>query len=180
MNMVDVSIVLLLALSAVLGFRSGLIQSVFSLLGLIAGIAIASWNYKRLADELYPLTNDKSLSEAIWFCLLALAVMLVGVLIGLLVKKLIHGIGLAWLDRVTGLIFGLLRGALLVVLCIVTLVAFFPETKWLGDARLAKYFLGTAHLTTQMTPADLKEKIQSGLRVLEKDSPEWLKKKINL
>jgi len=77
-------------------------------------------------------------------------------------------------------LIGLLRGALLVVLCIVTLAAFFPDTRWLGDARLAKYFLGTAHLTTQMTPSELKEKIMGGLRVLEKDSPEWLKQKINL
>jgi membrane protein required for colicin V production len=180
MNPVDIAIVLLLILSGALGFRSGLIQSVFSLLGLIAGIAIASWNYKHFADELYPLLHNKPLSEAIWFCLIALAVMLMAGLAGLLLKKVIHGVGLGWLDKLTGLIFGLLRGALLVVLCIVTLAAFFPDTRWLGDARLAKYFLGTAHLTTQMTPTDLKEKIMTGLRVLEQDSPEWLKRKINL
>jgi len=92
----------------------------------------------------------------------------------LLLKKLIHGVGLGWLDRLAGLAFGLLRGALLVTLCIVALAAFFPDTRWLGDAQLAKYFLGTVHLTTQMTPQDLKHRILEGLRVLRKDSPAWL------
>jgi membrane protein required for colicin V production len=174
MNLVDVVIVLLLVVSAIVGFRSGLIQSVFSLLGLIAGIAIASWHYKQFGDELAPILHNRALSEAIWFCLLALAVMLVASLIGMLIKSVIHGVGLGWLDRVTGLFFGLLQGAMLVTLCIVTLAAFFPDTRWLGDAQLAKYFLGTAHLTTRMTADELKHRILEGLRVLEKDSPEWL------
>jgi membrane protein required for colicin V production len=72
------------------------------------------------------------------------------------------------------LIFGLLRGAVLVTLCIVTLAAFFPETSWLENAQLARYFLGTAHLTTQMTPEELKDRILHGLGVLEEDAPKWL------
>jgi membrane protein required for colicin V production len=170
----DIAIVLLLILSAALGFRSGLIQSIFSLFGLVAGIAIASWHYKRFSDELVPYVHSKALADAIWFCLIALAVMLVAGLMGMLIKKLVHGVGLGWLDKLTGLVFGCLRGALLVVLCIVTLAAFFPDTRWLGDAVLAKYFLGTAHLTTRMTPNDLKERIMGGLHVLQKESPAWL------
>jgi len=174
MNVVDIAIVLLLVLSAIQGYRTVLIQSIFSLVGLILGIAVASWNYKHFADDLWPLLHNKPLSEAIWFCLLALAVMIAAGLIGMLIKNVVHGVGLAWLDKLTGLVFGFLRGALLVVLCIVTLAAFFPDTRWLGDSQLSKYFLGTAHLTTQMTPDDLKHRILEGLRVLEKDTPEWL------
>jgi hypothetical protein len=59
----------------------------------------------------------------------------------------------------------------------VTLAAFFPDTSWLGNAQLARYFLGTAHLTTQMTPEELKLRIEMGLRVLENDAPDWLRVK---
>lgn len=177
MNVVDIVIVLLIVLSAVHGYSSGLIQSVFSLMGLIAGIAIASWHYRRFAYELAPLVHSRAVAEAIWFCLIALAVMLVAGLLGMLFKGLIHGVGLGWLDKLTGLIFGILRGAVLVTLCIVTLAAFFPDTRWLGNAQLARYFLGTAHMTTQMTPEELKLRIEMGLRVLEKDAPEWLHEK---
>jgi len=177
MNLVDIVILLLLVLSAVLGYRSGFIQSCFSLAGLIAGIAIASWNYKHFAGQLAPTVQNPRLAEAICFCLLALAVMLVAGLLGMLIKGLIHGVGLGWLDRIFGLVFGLLRGALLVTLCIVTLAAFFPDTRWLGDAQLSRYFLGSVHITTHITPEELKRKILNGLHVLERDSPDWLQPK---
>ena len=174
MSVVDIVIVLLIVLSAMHGFSSGLIQSAFSLFGLIAGIAVASWHYRRFAYELAPMVHSRALAEAIWFCLIALAVMLVAGVLGMLCKGLVHGIGLGWLDKLAGFIFGLLRGAVLVTLCIVTLAAFFPDTSWLGNAQLARYFLGTAHLTTQMTPEELKLRIEMGLRVLERDVPDWL------
>ncbi len=177
MNPVDVAIVLLLVLSAALGFRSGLIRSVCSLLGLFAGVVIASWNYKWFADVRYPLLKSRAASEAVWFCLIALMVMVVSGLLGMLIKKLIHGVGLGWLDRGLGLIFGLLRGALLAIVCIVVLAAFFPDTRWLGDARVAPYFLSMTHVTTRMTPRELEAKIGYGLGVLEENSPKWLKPK---
>ncbi len=174
MNVVDIAILLLVIFSAVQGFRSGLIRSVFSLLGLIAGIAVANWHYMRFVNDLMPWLHSKALAEAVSFCLVALSVMLVAGLLGLLLKGVIHGIGLGWLDKLAGLAFGLLRGALLVTLCIVSLAAFFPDTRWLGDAQLAKYFLGTAHLTTRISPEELKHRILEGLQVLKKDSPNWL------
>jgi len=174
MNVVDIVILLLLVLSALAGYRSGLIQSVVSLLGLIAGIAVASWHYKRFGAELEPMVHSRALADAIWFCLIAIAVMLVAGVLGMLLKGLVHGIGLGWLDKGLGLLFGILRGALLATLCIVVLAAFFPDTTWLGQARLSRYFLGSVHLTTRMTPKELKEKIWNGLKVLEQDAPEWL------
>jgi len=174
MSLVDIVIVLVLIASAIQGYRSGLITSVASLLGLIGGIAIASWQYPRFVGIFVPILRSDALSDAVSFALVALVVMILAGLIGMLLKSLIHGIGLGWLDRITGLFFGLLRGALLITLCIVTLAAFFPNTRSLGDAQLAKYFMGTAHLTTHMTPEELKARILRGLHELEKDSPNWL------
>ena len=174
MSLVDIVIVLVLIASAIQGYRSGLITSVASLLGLIGGIAIASWQYPRFVGIFVPILRSDALSDAVSFALVALVVMILAGLLGMLLKSLIHGIGLGWLDRITGLFFGLLRGALLITLCIVTLAAFFPNTRSLGDAQLAKYFMGTAHLTTHMTPEELKARILRGLHELEKDSPNWL------
>ena len=177
MNVVDIVILLLLVVSALSGFRSGLIQCVLSLVGLLAGIAVACWNYKRFAYEFAPVVHSQAVSAAICFCLIALAVMLVAGLLGMLIKGLVHGVGLGWLDSALGLIFGLLRGAVLATLCIVILAAFYPDTRWLSDAQLSRYFLGSAHLTSRMSPKELEEKIQDGLAVLEQDTPNWLRPK---
>jgi membrane protein required for colicin V production len=174
MSLVDIVIVLVILLSAIQGFRSGIITAVASLIGLIGWIILASWQYPRFVGVFIPALRSEALSDAVAFALVALVVMLVAGLLGWLLKRLIHGIGLGWLDRFTGLLFGLLRGALLITLCIVVLAAFYPDTRWLENAQLAKYFMGTADFTSYMTPDELKAKILNGLHVIEKYSPNWL------
>jgi membrane protein required for colicin V production len=174
MNPVDLVIILLLLLSAFWGFRTGLIQCIATLVGLIFGIAFASWYFKHLSNQLEPYIRNTAISEAAAFFLIAMLVMVVAGLIGMVLKKIIHGVGLGFVDRILGTLFGFLQGALLVTLFIVALAAFFPDTRWLGNAKLSKYFLGSVHLTTQITPGDLKQRILGGLHELEKDTPSWL------
>lgn len=177
MNYVDIVILVMLVLSALFGFRSGFIQSVCSLIGLIAGIAIASWNYQLVAFHIEPAIRNHALANVAGFCIIAFVVMILAGLLGMIVKGLVRGVGLGWLDHTLGLIFGVLRGALLATLCIVLVAAFFPEREWLSNARLAPYFLGFSQITVTITPGELKKKIEDGLQVLEKDSPEWLRPK---
>ncbi|HEY9125948.1 MAG TPA: CvpA family protein [Acidobacteriaceae bacterium] len=177
MNIVDIAIVLMLVLSAVLGFRTGLIRSVASLLGLIVGIAIASWNYARLAEQFTPGWHSRATADALWFCVIAIVVMIVAGLVGLLLQKVVHGVGLGWLDRILGLFFGFLRGAALATLCVTVLVAFFPETLWLGSAQLPHYLLNSLNLTVQAAPGEFQQKISDGLEKLEQQSARWLREK---
>lgn len=177
MNFVDVVILLVLAVSSLLGFRSGFIQSVCSLIGLIAGIAIASWNYQLVAFHIEPAIHNHALANVAGFCIIAFIVMILAGLVGMIVKSVVRGVGLGWLDHAIGLIFGLLRGALLAVLCIVLVAAFFPEREWLSGSQIAPYFLGFSQITITVTPGELRKKMEDGLRVLEKNSPEWLQPK---
>jgi len=174
MNFVDIVILILVGLSAFAGFRSGLIRSVFSLVGLVVGVVFASWQYKHFSGEVYQITKNKTLSEAIWFCLLVLGVMVVAGLCGLLVRRLVHLVGLGWLDNLAGFGFGLLQGALLITVCVMTLAAFFPDIAWLSEAKLAKYFISAAEVTTHMTSDELKKRILTGLAEIREHSPAWL------
>jgi membrane protein required for colicin V production len=174
MNVVDVVILLMLVVSSLLGFRSGFIQSVCSLIGLIAGIFIASWNYQLVALHLEPVVHNHAVANVAGFCIIAFLVMILAGLLGMIVKSLVRGVGLGWLDNTIGLIFGVLRGALLATLSVVLLAAFLPDTELLSGARLAPYFLGFSQITITITPWELKKKIEDGLQVLKKDSPLWL------
>jgi membrane protein required for colicin V production len=174
MHIVDIFIVILLVLNAALGFRSGLIQSIASLIGLLAGIAIASWNYTRVEVYVAGLFHDEAVTAVISFVLVVLVVMLIAGLIGLLLRKMIQGIGLGWLDRILGLIFGLLRGALLVVLFIAVLAAFFPDTLWFEHSDLAGYFMRSVDVTIQMQPGALRDRTRKGLEYLRKNSKQLL------
>jgi len=176
-NIVDIVIVIVLLLSLAAGYRSGIIQSIFSLVGLVLGVSIASWNYMRFGDELAPMVHSTQLAYAIWFCLIALGVMLAAGLVGMLLKGVIRSIGLGWLDRFAGMIFGLIVGAGLVTLMIVAMAAFFPATSGLGESHLAKYFSASVEITTSLTADEMKRRVRDELNTLEEHSPLWLRPK---
>jgi membrane protein required for colicin V production len=174
MAWVDWTIVIVLLLAVLEGLAHGLIRSVCSLGGLAAGLILASWNYARLGALMVRVVRFDAVANTIAFLLIAMLVMwLVGWLGGVL-SRAVHGIGLGCLDRLAGAIFGFFKGALLVTLCILVTLAFFPSAHWLIRARLPREFFGACHLSMRTSPAELKARVQRGLDMLEKESPQWL------
>lgn len=170
----DWLILALLAGSALAGLGSGFFVSFCSLAGLAAGLLLAASNYPAGASMLEHVLGNRQAAQAAAFLLIALAVMLACGLAGRLLRSLFRLIGLGWADRLMGAAFGLLRGAAIVTLIIVTAAAFLPRRKWFDESRLAGYFLSTAHATANITPGELSAKIRSGLRKLEEERPAWL------
>jgi len=60
------------------------------------------------------------------------------------------------------------------MLIVLVSVAFFPEARWLTEAKLPRMFFGACHLSTHMTPAELSERVRQGLKLLEHESPRWM------
>jgi membrane protein required for colicin V production len=174
MMLEDWLIVIVLVLSVLGGVSQGFFRSVFSLGGLVIGLAVAAWNYGRIAALLTPFIKVEAIADAVGFIVIALVVMAIAGLAGTVLHKTFHKIGLGCLDRLAGAGFGLLQGALLVTLCILVAVAFFPQAHWLVEARLPRLFFGACHLSTNWTPAELTDRIRRGLTLLEQDSPWWL------
>jgi membrane protein required for colicin V production len=174
MTWVDLAIVIVLAASVFGGLAQGFLRSVCSLCGLFFGLVLASWNYVRVAVILLPLVRIEPIADAIGFLLIALLVMGAANILGMAAASTVRGIGLGCLDRIAGAAFGFLQGALLVTLGILAIVAFFPQAHWLADARLPRYFFGACHLSTQLSPTELADRVRSGLRILEHDAPDWL------
>jgi membrane protein required for colicin V production len=174
MMLEDWLIVLVLVLSVLGGLSQGFFRSVFSLGGLVIGLAVAAWNYGRIAALLTPFIKVEAVSNAIGFIVIALVIMGLAGLTGIGFHKAFHKMGLGCLDRLAGAGFGFLQGVLLVTLCILVAVAFFPEAHWLVEARLPRLFFGACHLSTHMTPSDLADRVRRGLSLLEQESPWWL------
>jgi membrane protein required for colicin V production len=174
MTWVDWAIVVMLAVSVLTGFSHGFLRSVCSLAGLILGLGFAAWNYDRAAALLLPMVHVEAVANAIGFILIALMVMLVANLIGALLSKAVHKLGLGCLDRLAGGVFGFFQGALLVTITILVVVAFFPQAHWLAEARLPKFFFGALHLGVRVSPAELADRVRSGLQIMERNVPEWM------
>jgi membrane protein required for colicin V production len=174
MAMVDWVIVLVMLLTALGGMSEGFFRSAFSLLGLVLGLAVAAWNYAWIAKAILPVVRFEPVANTIGFVLIAFLVMGLAGAVGNILTKTVHGMGLGFLNKLAGAAFGLLQGALLVTLMILVTVAFFPRAHWLAEARLPKLFFGACHLSTRMSPAELAQRVQHGLKLLEEESPQWL------
>jgi membrane protein required for colicin V production len=171
---VDWAIVIFLVVSVLGGLQQGFFRSVCSLGGLVLGLVLAAWNYARVAALLRPLVHIEAVADTIGFLLIALVVMALAGILGSVLAKTLHQLGLGCLDRLAGGVFGLLQGALLVTLCILVAVAFFPTAHWLTEGKLPKQFFGACHLSTRVSPEYLAERVREGLRTLEEESPEWM------
>ena len=174
MTLVDWIIVVILAAAVLAGIARGFFRSALSLTGLLLGLALAAWNYWRLAAILKPLVRSSEVANAIAFIVIALLVMAVAAILGQLLAKLFQKVGLGCLDRMAGAVFGFIEGVVFVTVCILVTVAFFPQTEWLTQSRLPRYFFGALHVSTHVTPAKLADQIRSELRTLESESPSWM------
>jgi len=174
MQWVDWIILAVLVASALAGMVQGFFRSICSLVGLILGISLATWNYGRMAAVLKPIVRSQTVADAIGFLFIALVIMVVANLTGIMLKKMFHWMGLGCIDIMGGAIVGFVQGILLVTVCILVTVAFFPQTEWLAQARFPRRFFGALHLSTQVTPSELSGRIVDGLKTLEEESPQWM------
>jgi membrane protein required for colicin V production len=174
MTLADWIIVVVLAAAVLGGMSRGFFRSAFSLGGLVIGLMLAAWNYGRLARIVLRFVHNPEVANAIAFLVIALLVMAVAAVAGEMLAKIFQKVGLGCLDRLAGAVFGFFEGALLVTVCILVTLAFFPKAQWLTGAKLPPYFYGACHVSTHITPSGLAERVRQELRRIETESPPWM------
>jgi membrane protein required for colicin V production len=174
MTWIDWIIVIAIAAAVLSGLSQGFLRSVFSLIGLLLGLALAAWNYIWVGALFKPFVKVVEIADAIGFLLIAILVMVVAGFVGAVLSRTFQKIGLGWLDSLVGGAFGLLQGVLLVTIIILVAVAFFPDTRWLTDAKLPRHFFGALHFSTRVSPEELAARLRLGLKLLQEETPAWM------
>jgi membrane protein required for colicin V production len=174
MTWADWCIVAVLAGSVLTGLLQGFFRTVCSLIGLFAGLTLAAWNYHHVAALLLPLVHVDAIADTIAFFAIALLVLALANLVGAILGKTLEWMGLGCLDVIAGGIVGFFQGALIVTLCIMLTLAFFPKAQWLSQSQLAHLFFGACNASTHLSPEQLADRVLKGIRTLELQSPPWL------
>ncbi|MGI9274203.1 MAG: CvpA family protein [Endozoicomonas sp.] len=129
-------------ISALISLKRGFFKEVLSLVTWVAAIFIA-WSFGgSLAVQLTEYIETPSVRMISACLLLFIASLLVGGLINRIFAELVHATGLTGTDRVLGMIFGALRGCLMVIL-VVGLMSFAPlenDSAW-KESHLLPHFL---------------------------------------
>jgi len=137
----DLAIVGIFALSALVAFFRGVVRSLIGLVawivGIVAGIVFAA----PVASLLPEFPDYPLLPHALAFVIIFLVAIVIGALIAWPMHAVIHKAGLGFVDRGLGLVFGLIRGGIL-VLAFVLAAGFSPlvERDWWQNSLLAAPF----------------------------------------
>jgi membrane protein required for colicin V production len=113
MTSFDYAILAILALSVLISIWRGLVREVISILSWLVALWLAVRFAVDMAEWMPAAISNPSLRYVAAFACLFLGTIIVLELIGVLIAKLLRAVGLGFLDRLLGAIFGFARGALI-------------------------------------------------------------------
>ena len=142
---VDWAIIAIILVSGLISLKRGFVREALSLVIWIVAGAVAWLFGGALAEHLGGFIETPS-ARIIAACgILFVATLLVGALISFLLGELVRATGLTGTDRLLGMVFGVARGALLVVV-LVGLLSLAPvqQDSWWRESSLVPHFLMVA------------------------------------
>lgn len=128
---IDVAILVVVALSAIIGFFRGFLREALGLAIWALAFYVAFVFSTPGAVYLQRWIHTDSIRLAVAFAAIFLAVLIVGAVVSHLLGRLIRETGLAGTDRAVGIVFGVVRGvAVLIVLVLIAGVTPVPKQPW--------------------------------------------------
>ena len=167
LTIVDYSVVFVLFISAVFATLRGMTREFLGLLGWIVSVVVANYAKPLLENPIADLINADGLSAALAWGLPFGATVIVWFLFASLLSPGLTRAGLGSLDRWLGVIFGVARGYLLVLLAfIVAVIALEGENKLpttIQNAQSTPFFSLSAQHFARFMPDDYSDKLLSSL-----------------
>lgn len=122
----DWVILAILLVSSLISLKRGFVKEALSLANWIVAFFIALAFRDVLAVLISPYISTPSLRDMVAFATLFAATLIVGAMLNNLVSELVRMTGLSGTDRTFGMIFGLLRGFVIVMAIIIFVPNFVP------------------------------------------------------
>lgn len=170
MNWLDYLLLAIVAISAAMGFYRGFIRMGFSFAATIAALLAGLWFYGAAAAPIQEYVSHRMIANLIGFLLVFLAVQAGGALLGYLLAKFFKAAGLSWLDRLLGGGLGLVRGAVVAAILVMTIMAFShrPPPRAIVDSHVAPYVVEASGAMAAMAPREVKDGFHHSYREAKK------------
>jgi membrane protein required for colicin V production len=153
MNWLDIIIIVILVGSAFAGWRTGLIRSLLSLIGLVVGIKLAGFYYLSLAPRLNFIPDERA-ARIVAFVIVLAIVMLAALILGWLFTKIVSALTLGWLNGLGGMVFGLGMGAISLGAILAIWVRFFGINQAISDSGLARLLTDQLSVLLALLPSE--------------------------
>jgi len=121
MTSFDYAVLTIIGLSIIFSVMRGMVREVLAILGWVAAFYVG----RTYTDQILPMIPvdipTESLRVLAAFLVLFLATLLLASLLGIALSAIIRKVGLGWLNRLLGAMFGVIRGLLIV--CVLVFLA---------------------------------------------------------
>lgn len=123
MNQIDIIVIAIIIISAVLGLYWGIIRQVLSIVGLVAGIVVASRYAPSVAEWLTSFLPDTRFVDVIAYGVVVIGVSALASLLASLLHGFVGLLFLGWADHLLGAVLGAIQGAMLATVLVAILAA---------------------------------------------------------
>jgi len=156
MNWLDVTIIVIMLSLAIVGLRNGLIRSLSTAVGIVAGIVVARRYYEVFFEDLLPIVNNETGAKMVVFVLIFLAVLIITSFVGSGLRKVVSVLFLGWLDTAIGGILGLAVAASILGVALSLLGASdaFGISGPIKDSTLAPFLMARMPLIIDLLPEE--------------------------
>ncbi len=163
MTWVDGAVLAVLALSAIIAFSRGLVHEVLGIGAWIGALLLAVLAQPHLHDWVMGFIQPPWLADAAIFGGVFLVTLILLKVVIARFSRIVQNSALGGVDRALGIVFGLARGAFIVILLYVVAGLFLPSTdRWpepVREARAFPYVADGARQIVGLLPADYRPRL---------------------
>tara|TARA_B100000809_G_scaffold245270_1_gene272052 strand:+ start:794 stop:1297 length:504 start_codon:yes stop_codon:yes gene_type:complete len=143
MNWADWTILAILAISSLISLKRGFVKEALSLAVWVLAFMMATIFSSPLEVLLESAISTPSIRQMTAFGILFAATLIVGAMVNYLIGEVVKMTGLSGTDRLLGMIFGLARGAIVVMAILLLLPGFIPvdQDPWWHSSSIIPHFL---------------------------------------
>ncbi|MFT7179580.1 MAG: membrane protein required for colicin V production [Oceanospirillaceae bacterium] len=142
LNVFDWILVAIIATSSVFGLLRGFVKELLSLASWVAAFFVARLFSFKLSNFMVDWIDQPQFRVIAAFVILFAATLVVGALINNVFSRLVSATGLTGTDRLFGMVFGVVRGGLLVIV-MVSLLSLTPVSndEWWQSSLIIPHFI---------------------------------------
>lgn len=153
MNWLDIVILIVIAVFFFGGLKNGIIKTLVSLAGLVAGIALAGQYYPILTPYL-TFIPEITIANIVAFIIILMAVLVFAAVAAAVLTGFAKAILLGWLNGLLGGVFGISMGVITVSVLLTIWVKFRGPADFIEESRLAVSLLNYFPFILSLLPSD--------------------------
>ena len=170
MNPFDIFIIIILGYSIIRGLFRGLVKEVSSIIGVLGGFYAAYSYYPMVAKLLAGLISEVAYRNILSFLIIFCGILIIISILGVVIKYLLNVAFLGWVDRICGVVFGLIKGVLIVTVIFIILTTFLSRGEPLiKKSILAPHVIWISEKMVGLVSEDMKKDFFSKLEEFKKE-----------